>query len=189
MGYLPTVIAAAAADRTVRAALLVHFDFEDDPKRFWMGCFDLVAGGETWQGFGDLVAIDGLDQIRGMSAPKATFTVSGISPDIVALARDQSDKVKGRDVTVYLQFFDEEWQTLDDPVVVWIGILDVMTYSAQGPNVRSIQVSAEGLWTGRRRPVFARYTDRDQQGRFPGDLGCSQVADNVSKTLRWPNYV
>jgi hypothetical protein len=188
MAFFNETIAAVAAARTVRAALLVFFDFEGDPKRVWAGPGIITAGGYTWDGLGEFGTIDGLEQAIGVVAPQTTFTLSGVSPDIVALARNQSDLVKGRDVTVYIQFFDENWQPLDEMYAVWSGILDQMKYSAIGPIQRTVTVTAEGLWTNRRRPVWGLYTDRDQNQRFPGDRGLEQVSDLVNKTIHWPEF-
>jgi len=188
MAFFNATAAAAAAGRTVRAALLVHFDFVDTPKRVWAGPFNVVAGGFTWEGLGEFGSIDGLEQIIGANAPQTTFTLSGVSPDIVALARNQSSHVKGRDVTVYIQFCDDGWQTLDDMYAVWSGVLDQMRYSGSGPSLRTVTCTAEGLWTNRRRPAWGLYTDRDQNQRFPGDRGLEQVSDLVNKTIRWPLF-
>ena len=188
MGFFNATIAAATAGRTVRASLLVFFDFVDEPTRLWMGQGTLVAGGQEWKGLGEWGSVDGLEQAIGTVAPQTTFKLSGVSPEIVTLARQSSDRVKGRNVNVYTQFFDEQWAPLDQPYVVWSGILDLMKYAATGPSERSVTVTAEGLWTARRRPVYSLYTDRDQKARFPGDRGLEEVPDLVTKSIIWPKY-
>lgn len=188
MGFFTETIRAAASGRTVRAALLAHFDFLDEPTSVWRGYGTLVAGGRDWSGLGELGDIDGLEQAIGTVAPQSTFTLSGVDPSIVTLARQQSDRVKGRSVTAYVQFFDTNDQTLDEPFAVWSGILDQMKFTAMGVARRTITVTAEGLWTNRRRPPWGLYTDRDQNARYPGDRGLEQVPDLVSKSIRWPTF-
>lgn len=196
MGFFPATIAAKLAGREVSAALLCHMDFRLEPKRWWTGFGPLDAGGQTWLGTGELIQIDGLEQPIGTVAPKTTFQLSGIDPSLVTLARQASDRVKDRRCTVYLQFFDltpddasvQPWSTLDQPFAVWSGMMDQMSYSAQGPAQRSITLTAESLWTNRRRPAYGLYTDRDQNARFPGDRGLEQVVDLVNKTIRWPVF-
>jgi hypothetical protein len=171
-------------------------DFRDTPRRWWPGFGDLVAGGFTWQGTGEFLSLSGLDQPFGTVAPKVTFQLSGIDPTLVTLARQAADRVKDRRVTVFIQFFDvspdnagvQPWATLDAPYVVWSGIMDQMTYVAEGPSQRAISLTAESLWTKRRRPAYGLYTDRDQNARFPGDRGLEQVVDLVTKTIRWPSF-
>jgi hypothetical protein len=196
MGFFPNTIAAKLAGRTVAATLLVFMDFRDTPRRFWTGFGTLNAGGHEWMGTGDLISIDGLDQPLGTAAPKMTFQLSGIDSGLVTLARQASDRVKDRRVTVYIQFFDvtptdagtQPWSTLDQPYAVATGIMDQMTFSAQGPSERGITLTAESPWVNRRRPAYGLYTDRDQNARFPGDRGLEQVPNLVQKTIRWPVF-
>ena len=49
---LPGAIAAMLAGATVRAALLVRFDFASGIDRVWEGVGPLQAGGHTWKGMG-----------------------------------------------------------------------------------------------------------------------------------------
>lgn len=196
MGFFPETVAAKLADRTIAASLLVHMDFRETPRRIWAGYGELQAGGHTWLGTGELVQIEGLEQPIGTVAPKTTFTLSGVDATLVTMARSASDRVKDRRVTVYIQFFDvtptdasvQPWSLLDAPYAIWSGIMDQMSYSAQGPGQRSITLSAESLWTNRRRPPYGFWTDRDQNSRFPGDRGLEQVVNLVAKTIRWPVY-
>jgi hypothetical protein len=196
MGFFDETIAAKLAGRTIGASLLVFMDFKDAPRRWWPGFGNLVAGGYTWQGTGEFLSVSGLEQPFGTVAPRTTFQLSGIDATVVTLARQASDRVKDRRVTVYIQFFDvapdnagvQPWTNLDQPYAVWTGIMDQMTYVAEGPTNRSITLTAESLWTNRRRPAYGLYTDRDQNARFPGDRGLEQVVDLVTKTIRWPSF-
>jgi hypothetical protein len=195
-GFFPSTISAKLAGREIGASLLVHMDFREQPRRFWTGFGTLSAGGHEWLGTGEMISIDGLDQPLGTVAPKTTFQLSGIDPGLVTLARQASDRVKDRRCTVYIQFFDitpndagvQPWSLLDEPYAVWSGIMDQLTYAAQGPSERSITLTAESIWTNRRRPAYGLYTDRDQNARFPGDRGLEQVPNLVQKTIRWPVF-
>ena len=196
MGYFPQTITAKLAGRTVGAALLCFMDFRITPRRWWMGFGMLNAGGYEWQGLGQLIQIDGLDQPIGTNAPRTTFQLSGVDAEIVGLARNASDRVKDRRCTVYVQFFDitpddssvQPWSTLDQPFAIWSGKMDQMSYQAEGPSRRGITLTAESLWVNRRRPAHGLYTDRDQNGRFPGDRGLEQVSSLITKTIRWPVF-
>lgn len=189
-------VAAHLEGRTLEVSFLVHMDFRDSPRRWWQGFGLLEAGGHQWQGTGELIAIDGLDSPIGTVAPQTTFTLSGVDPTIVTMARNASDQVKGRRVRVYLQFFHvsptdagaQVHSTLDDPVAIWSGTMDQMQYAAEGPSQRSVTVTAESLWASRNRPPFGLYTDADQKARFPGDRGFEQVASLASKQIRWPSF-
>lgn len=194
MGYFPATVAAVLASRTVAASLLCHMDFRETPRRWWLGFGPLNAGGFVWQGTGEMIAIDGLEQPIGTVAPKTTFKLTGIDAALVLLARQASGRVKDRRCTVYVQFFDitpddasvPPWSPLDDPFAIWSGTMDRMTYDAQGPALREITLTAESFWTNRRRPAYGLFTDRDQNARYPGDRGLEQVSSLAAKQSRWP---
>lgn len=190
MGFFNSTVEAYVAGRSIAGTVLVFMDFVDAPRRWWPGFGSLVVGGQTWQGTGELISVDGLEQPMGTAAPQTTFTLSGVDSAIVTLARNSSDKVKGRRVVVYVQFFNldgtQAWVPLDSPAAVWTGKMDQMKYAAQGPASRSVTVTAESLWVNRSRPPFGLYGNADQIARFPGDRGLEQVSDLVNKTIRWP---
>jgi hypothetical protein len=194
MGFFGSTVAAHLAGRTIAGSLLVFMDFKDAPRRWWPGFGPVVAGGFTWQGTGELIQVEGLDQPQGTGAPQTTFTLSGIDAEIVTLARNASDRVKNRRVTVFVQFFQldptdanvEAWSTLDSPAALWTGRMDQMQYRISGTGSSSVTVTAESLWVNRSRPAFGLFSDADQKARFPGDRGLEQVADLVSKSIRWP---
>lgn len=190
MGFFNSTVEAYAAGRSIAGTVLVFMDFVDAPRRWWPGFGDLVVGGQTWQGTGELISVDGLEQPMGTAAPQTTFTLSGVDSTVVTLARNSAEKVKGRRVVVYVQFFrldgTQSWVALDNPAAVWTGKMDQMKYAAQGPAARSVTVTAESLWVNRSRPPFGLYSNADQIARFSGDRGLEQVSDLVNKTIRWP---
>ena len=186
MPFLNATLAAAARDQTVRLAVLVYFDFADAPGRYWLGYGPLrTADGQTWQGTGALASIEGLDAPTGTTAPKATFTMSGVDVRVAALVRASAAKVRGREVNVYVQFYDDDWAPLDDRISVWSGELDIPTYNMLGDGKYSVSVSAEGPWTARAKPPFGFYSDTDQQARFPGDRALELMASLVGKAVNW----
>lgn len=194
MSLFSQTVEAYLDNRTIEASLLVFMDFTDNPKRWWTGFGTLMAGGYEWEGAGDIVQIDGLSQGQAGEATETTFTLSGVNPEIVAMVRSGSAAVKDRRVIVYIQFFHIEdsggqvHSTLDGPVAIWAGRMDLLRYAADGPSSRTVILTAENIWSSRRRPPFGLYTDQDQKARFPGDRGLEQVPDLVTKTIDWPTF-
>lgn len=179
--------APAVAGPVARLALLAWFDFVGDPRWYWTGFGPLrTSGGQIWEGTAGLATISGLSVPIGTAAQQASFGLSGVDPRVIALARQQSAKVKGRDCSVYLQLFNEDWSLRGPVRHVWSGLLDVMTYKMEAGGTYSVDLTAENLWAGRRKPPHGYYTDADQQARFPGDLGCQYVASLPGKTINWP---
>lgn len=195
MALFSATVAAKLAGREVGLVPLGFFDFFDLPMRLWPGFGPLDAGGYEWSGTGDLGSIEGLTAAAGDAAQSVTFRLSGITPEIQALARDAEARVKGRAVVVYVQAFDvvddpvagrSYGQRLDAPVALWAGRMDVMTFSASGPTERSVTLTAESFNADRRRPSFGLMTDADQRARWPGDGSLRFRPYMRAKSLRIP---
>ncbi|MHC2087211.1 hypothetical protein [Methylobacterium sp. CM6244] len=187
MGYFDATRAAALRGDVIRAALLVFFDFRDDPGRFWLGSGSLrTLDSKVWRGSEGMGKITGLDSPVGTTAPVATFTLAGTNARTAALARSQRTLVKGRDVWVYIQFFTDTWALLDQPAVIWQGEMDQMKFEAKGNGIYNVSVSAECPWANRSKAPYGYLTDTDQNARFPGDRGLEQVASLPGKTIYWP---
>lgn len=176
------------AGNEVRCDLLVFFDFTTTPMRVWAGMGELnTLDGHTWSGIGDLGSIGELEGDAGGVAAQTTFTLSGVSPTVIAKALNQSDEVKNRRVNVYLQFFNEAFQCLDNPYAIWSGLMDTMSIdqAANGGDC-IITVNAEGLFSERSRPPFGFVTEEDQQRLFPTSQGLWEVPYMVNRTVIWP---
>ncbi|MFY9292685.1 MAG: hypothetical protein WAP03_18625 [Methylorubrum rhodinum] len=190
MPFLSEAQAAVIDSLSVRLAVLCEFDFVGEIGRYWLGFGPLrSADGRLWQGTGNLAKIDGLDVPVGTSAPKATFTLSGVDARAAALVRMKGAAVLGRDVRVLVQLYrdvDGGLETVEAPFEAWSGEMDLPRYDVLGEGKYAITVSAEGPWTARNKPPFGFYTDTDQQARFPGDRGLELVASLPGKAINWP---
>lgn len=193
MSLFPETIKAHLAGRTVRASFLVLFDFVTTPIRVWTGAGKITTGGHDWLGLGQLGSISGLEQAVNGEAPETTFTLTGINPQIMSLARDEwVDEGRDRLAKVYLQFHndhdDRVRELFDAPFAIWAGRMQTPRFEIQGPKTRRITVSAESLNALRSRPAFSQYTDTDQKSRFPGDRGFEFVPGLVNKIVTWPDF-
>lgn len=188
-------VAAAAAKKDIGAGILVFMDFAGAPRRWWSGFGELRAGGETWLGMGSLISVEGIEQQAGTQATEATFTLSGVDREIVAIARESADRVVDRRVVVYLQFFhtsstrsgeaEQVHANLDQPLAIWSGTMGSPRFSGDLTS-KTIVIPAETLWADKAKPPYGLYTDRGQKGRFPGDRGCERIASLTHKSLSWP---
>ena len=196
MSFFSSLIDAKLDGRSIGCVRLVHADFLDAPQRWFSGVGVFEGGGHTWRGTGDFISVEGLDQPFGMDATAATFTLTGIDPTLVTLVRQASSRVRDRDITTYLQFFDlnpasggpASWAPIGDPVGEWAGIMGQMTYLASGPTSRVISLAAENVWTSIRKPPHGYYTPADQRGLFPTDKGLDFIPALVDKTVLWPVF-
>ena len=169
----------------IEQAALVFMDFRDTPKRWWTGFGDLETGGHTWQGLGDLITISPIETSYSVSAEQVVFEVAA-TPEMLAAALDARNRVRDRDVTVYLQLFAREdveigsadivaGQPVGSPLALFSGTMQRMPWGASGPNERSLRGEAEGLFFRRNAAPRGRWTDADQKSRYPGDRGFERL--------------
>jgi len=201
MAFFSPGEAAELARSTVRVGTLVDFEFggtppDAGPVYLWNGFGTRVFGGKTYWGSGDLGAIDGLEEARNPVSHQVTFSLSGVpdSPaDILARALAEADNIQGRLAIVSLQLFDGAWQPTGSAIPIYFGIcmpprVELQPATETQGARRTLQLPTENLFHGRGRPAAGRYTDREQQMRFPGDRFCEYTAMLVSQTLNWPDY-
>ncbi|PNG27000.1 hypothetical protein [Methylocella silvestris] len=186
MAFFVNTVAAYVSGQIVQAALLVAFEFADQTVRVWSGLGDLAAGGETWSGIGELGSISNIESAIGDVAPQVTFSLSGVDPSLIAEALANSGNVKGRNVTVYLQFFDSAMQPLDCPYAIYLGLMDVMKVKADSPTQRIVELTSETLFTRRGVAPWGYLSSSSQRGLYPSDAGLDYMSAMQNVTTGWP---
>lgn len=161
----------------------------DPPARVWSGHGDLpipadiVEGAPAvYLGGGELLTLPDIDQIINGTAGRYDIVLSGIAPDVQALATEEAATVKGAKCHVGAAYFDDDLQLT---AVEWIAVLraDFLTTARQG-TTRSITLSLGTDNTDRSRAPISFWTDADQRRRSPTDLFCDHVAGITQGTSR-----
>lgn len=198
MSLFPDTIAAELAGTRVAMTFLVLFDFVTQPVRVWIGGEGKLVtnDGAVWDGLGRIGALSGVEQAVNGEAPEMTFTLSGVDPQMISLARDEFDtECRGRLISVLVQFFGvddpddpDNQRPLDLPYPIASARALTPEFTFGENDARSITIRCESLFSLRSRPRFAMYTDADQQQRFAGDLGFAFVSSLMNKVVTWPDY-
>lgn len=173
---LTTAQKAALASRVRRPAYFVDLDLATGHVRAWNGVGDVTALGHTWKGVGEYGLIDGIEHDRSMRAQSITLGLFGVPGDAIpggAIAATRSTRYQGRPLTVYFTFCDPETDLpLSDPIVIWAGFADVMSFSL-GRNV-SVSLTGEHLSSLLRKSNGERRTTESHNTRLgnpsPRDL-------------------
>lgn len=203
MSFFSAADKARLAESTVRGAFLVKMDFVSGAKYAWNGNTELEIGGNTYIPLYGLGRIEGITFSREPVSDRFTISVEGLPAktstepgsdlNILALALSETDEVEGQLATVSLQLFDADWQPAGSPVPFAIGFMRkprvtrTRIQGADGP-VQSIAIGCENIFFNRALPPAGRYTDRDQQARYPGDLICQFQPDLRAKLFTYPDY-
>lgn len=188
------LIQAQINGQAIRAAWLVKLDFLSGAQFLWNGFGPVVTNdGQRWEGMFGHGRVEGGGQSINGKAPETTMVLSGIDPTFVAAARGEAAEYFGRMAFTKLQFFGDDWQCLGDSIPLMWGTMQTLKPSRK-PNqdgngfIHEIGLTIESPFVGRRRPRFSYYTDRDQQLRFDGDLGCSRVSGIELRNIVFPDY-
>lgn len=182
----------------------VFFRLATDPLvSLWAGVGDcrpginaLDATGITYKGFGQLRDVPTVQQLINGLAERVTFTLSGVSADIVAMASAESEIVKGKPVALGISLFGPDWQQLGPVYWLFRGIADYVVLNQASdagggvPQItRNVQLSVGSLFTGRRRRGASYLTDYDQKSRSPTDKFCERVNLYTNQvSLVWPIF-
>jgi hypothetical protein len=193
-GYFPATIAAALAGRRPRFAYLVEMMF-DTPARFWNGNRAITTlDAKQWIGARQLGQIDGLEEALNGESKQFTVSISGaaISSQMMQMAAAEvRDAYMYRVIRIWLQFFDEDWQCLDNPYALQAGLITGLPLTRSQPAqdgsvARTITVEADNIFYARSQAPRGYYTDSDQQARYPGDLGMQFIPELQDSTVAIP---
>lgn len=193
--FTPAQLALLTASK-VYCSLLVKFDFASGSEFAWNGYTPLTVGGNTYLPMRGMGTIDGIGLSGNGASDSITVAVDGLPNQalgFLAKALENTPSVDQQLLTVYLQLFDSDWQTIGNPVPLWFGFMQppkVSRTEMQGTDgaIQSISIVAENAFFNRSRPPFGRFTDRDQQARSPGDKFFGFVSSILIKTVNYPDY-
>jgi hypothetical protein len=172
--------ALIAAD--ARPALFFEGQFATGVVRLWTGLGDVVWGGQTWTGAGNLVGFSGIEEGSDIVARGASVTLSGVPASLVSLAI--SDAQQGLPGRCWVGLLAPDATIIVDPVLAFAGRLDVPTIT-DGVETCTITITYESRLIDLNRPRELRYTDEAQQQLYPGDRGFEYVTTIQDKELRW----
>jgi hypothetical protein len=171
---------AALADHVVVLAL-VELDFSSGVVRMTNSGYDVVYGGYTWSGKGAAASMEEIKEPSDLYAAGVALRLSGIPSAMVTTAT--SEDYQGRSAKIWLAFCSADHVIQADPVLLWVGRMDVMTVEMGAE--ASITLTTESRFADWDRPRVRRYNDADQQAVYAGDTGLRYMEQLVEKQLVW----
>jgi len=175
------VITESKKGQGARPLLIVKLEFDSGDLRVWSGLGDLTFNGEVYSGVGDLGRISQIEEGIEQRAFGINLELSGIPTTTVSLALQE--ELQSRRAQVWLGFFDDNYQLISTPVLLFRGRMDKM--DVEMDETARIVLTAESRLIDWNRPRIRRYTDGDQQELFSGDLGFQFISDTTEKEIVW----
>lgn len=179
---------AASKAATFKRVYLAQFDFDsgttyvNTSDRTFAYDIDNDGNDESFlgvAGFGKFTEIREGSELRayGVSAE-----LSGVPLTFPAVSLNE--QVYGRPMKIWEAFLDDSYRIIDDPVLMFEGAMDTMD-SELGATARVILTAWDRKKRWEQGLDAPRYTNADQQLRFPSDLGLEFVNQTVDKELVW----
>lgn len=173
-------INASKADNVIPVNF-VALDFDSASVYVNSTPYSLTFGGDTYLGVGNLGSISGVQEGADIQARGIELTLSGIPPELVAIALDEP--YQGRPLSAWIGFLDDNHSLIVDPVKLGTWKMDTMDIKVG--KVATISVKAESRLANWNRPKIKRYTNEEQQKIYPTDKGLEFVPEMAEKELIW----
>ncbi len=172
----------AMGDEIVRPVLFVELDFPSIFVRLNSSNSAVVntADSNTYLGAGNLGKVSSISESSNLRADGVQLTLSGIASDVISAA---FEKAQGRDGTVWLGALDNNYVLVEDPSIIFKGLIDNATIAIG--ETGTVQLNVENRMIEWQRPKIKRYTNEEQQAAFSGDKFFEFVNQTVDKELFW----
>lgn len=169
---LSAAMLAAMATGVLRPIILYEGEFSGGTTRLHTGYGDLVWGGNTFTGAGQLLGITAIQEVSELQAINFTVSLNGELPSLIAVALGQVRR--GKPGSVWLGLLDASNALIADPFLCFKGRADKPDIIPDPSHtVISVAYESRMIDAGRRRE--RRYTSEDQQIDYPLDKGFDYV--------------
>lgn len=169
--------------------------------RAWFLVVDLPAGmtylhngagrktiaGQEYRGVtdpagGQLVGIESVEDPRFGQAAAVSIALSGANKAFLQSVHSTAAAIEGRAATLYWATFDGETEEIIGGLVkMFPGFMTSPKISWQGIGMRAVTIVLVSEWEGQNFPFGGRWTESDQQRRYPGDRGLQYVGVEVQE--------
>lgn len=134
----------------------------------WSGSHHLTYDGQTWYGYGYLSRIDSVQQREGTQHVDVAFELSGLDPTIIA---DLDESVRGLGAKLWLAGIGQDRQVIRDPILISQLRQDTLAWSYGADNTVTLRLNCYDALPFVGRATKGKWSDSDQQARWPGDTG------------------
>ncbi len=165
-----------------RPFMLFQAFFDSGTIRFWNGIGDLVYGGDTYTGAGNLLALSPVDETTKVESRGITLKLSGIPSSMISIAL--AEDYQYRKITVAIGFFDSSGAIVADPFTFFSGKADVMEIQ-DGGETAVISVTAENDIIILQRVNERRRTHEDQKLESATDTFFKNVTSLQNQQIVW----
>jgi len=162
------------AKSAMRPVLFYEGVFSTQTLRLWTGVGSIDWNGETWLGQW-IEDISGIAETSDMRATGMSILLSAVPQSVISFFL--TEIVQGAIGRVYLGFIDSSNAIIEDPVLIFKGLVDIPTIEDDGSKA-SVNITYESELIKLQKSSGRRYTDEDQRQEYVTDKGFEHI-DNL----------
>lgn len=179
---LSSPMIAPLTSNFIRPCFLVSIAFKSQTVYCWTGAGNLIYGGNTYLGVGDLGKLGAITEGSDVQAYGTTITLSGIDPNL--LSESLTDIQLGAPVTIYFALLDSNGNIYGTPYPAFVGTVDKPSIQV-GTSAVTISLALENRLSNLQRANQRKYTSADQDLYYPGDMAFNWVESLNDQALKW----
>ena len=173
-------------------AWLVDLEFASGTVYYTTWPQTIVAGGNTYLGYGDVVDVSPVAESEDAAGDKLTLGFTIVNQAMLAATIGNVDNYRGRRARLWLQLVDDTFQPAGAPVKRWAGFMDRVSVERKpsppegGPSGGRIKLECSRAGMARARNTSSlRLTHTQQQQRYAGDRGLEYVQTLIEQPQQW----
>ncbi|MGP4843304.1 hypothetical protein ACTXGQ_04160 [Marinobacter sp. 1Y8] len=171
----------AFQSRLFRPIYFVEILF-DTPLRFTSAYASVTLGGVEYFGAGNLGSVGPVEEGTDLDPQEFKISVAGISH--ASLAAVVTERYLNRSARCLVGLLSDEGQMIGEPLEYFSGLTDEI--QVDFGKIGAISITVRDRLADWARPKVERYTNADQQARYPGDKGLEFVSQVADKDIVWP---
>lgn len=162
--------------------LFFEGDFKGGTVYLWTGLGSIDWDGKTWSGVGVLGNASNIREIGGIAASGITVSLTDIDNAVLPIILNEVES--GSSGSVWYGFIDDSGVVVADPLLAFVGRLDVPSFKDSGSGSK-VSITYENRLRDLLRARELRYTHGSQQRDYPGDLGFEYVPSLQEWNGKW----
>ncbi len=179
---LTTALKTELAATGFKPICFVEAEFSSGTIRVWTGYGNISWNSQTWTGIGDLGGISEVIEGTALRANNVVLRLSGIPQSMLLKALDEVRS--GKPATIWFGALDSNGAVVADPFLAFKGLIDTAEL-IEGAETGTVKVNIESELITLQQPRESRYTDEDQQQKYPGDKGFEYVPKLQEWNVLW----
>lgn len=172
---------AATLAEIVRPIYAVELEFGSGTIRANSTPYTLTIAGQQSLGVGKFGGIAPVEENAELTAYQMALILWGIPLDLIGVAL--TEHYQGRAARIYFGALDASHVVIASPILIFAGRMDTMKIDLG--EQATIALTVENRAADWARARVRRYTNEDQQARFPGDRIFEYVPKMQDITIKW----